>query len=59
MKCDYSKTLIYRIACTDPEVPDSYLGYTTFSLVYVSKVFKIRCKNDTWYVCEFIRQWGF
>ena len=58
MNCDYSKTLIYRVACKDPEVPDSYLGYTTFSLVYVSNMFKVRCKNDTWHVCEFIRQNG-
>ena len=58
MSPDYSKTLIYRIACRDPKVPDSYLGYTTFSLVYVSDMFRARCKYDSWYVCEFIRQNG-
>ena len=58
MNCDYSKTLIYKIAWKDPLVPDFYLGYSTFSLMYLSKMFKVRCKNDKWPVCEFIRQHG-
>ena len=58
MNCDYSKTIIYKIVCKDPLVPDFYLGYSTFSLVHLSKMFKVRCKNDKWPVCEFIRQHG-
>ena len=58
MSPDYSKTIIYRVACRDPEVPDSYLGYTTFSLLHVQKMLQARCKHDPWYFCEFIRQHG-
>ena len=58
MSPDYSKTIIYRVRCRDPEVPDSYLGYTTFSLLHVQKMLQARCKNDPWYFCEFIRAHG-
>ena len=40
-------------------VPDFYLGYTTFSLVHLSEMFRVRCKNDNkWPVCEIIRKHG-
>ena len=59
MNRDYSKTIIYKIGCKDPSVPDFYLGYSTFSLHHVSEMFKARCKSDNkWPVCEFVRTHG-
>ena len=59
MNRDYSKTLIYKMSCKDPLVPDFYLGYTTFSLAYMSEMFNKRSKNDKkWPVCDFIRTHG-
>ena len=59
MSPNYSNTLIYKIACKDHSVPDFYLGYSTFSLAHVSKMFQVRCKHDNnWPVCEFVRQNG-
>ena len=40
-------------------VPDFYLGYTTFSLIHVSDMCKVRCKSDNkWPVCELVRKHG-
>ena len=39
-------------------VADFYLGYTTFSLVHLCDMFRARCKNDKWRVCDFIRNKG-
>ena len=58
MNRDYSKTLIYKLACNDPLVTDFYLGYTTFSLVHLCDMFRVRCKNDNWHVCDFILKNG-
>ena len=58
MNRDYSKTLIYKIACNDPLVADFYLGYTTFSLVHLWDMFRTRCKTDKCHVCDFVRKHG-
>ena len=39
-------------------VPDFYLGYTTFSLTHVSKMFQVRCKHDNNCVVRFVRKHG-
>ena len=55
----YENTIVYKIKCKDPLVPDFYLGYATCPLVQVAKMFGTRCKHDmTWPVCEFVRQNG-
>ena len=59
MSPNYANTLIYKIKCKDPLVPDFYLGYSTFTLIHVAKMFQVRCKHDNnWPVCEFVRQHG-
>ena len=59
MSPTYENTIVYKIKCKDPSVPDFYLGYATTSLVQVAKMFGTRCKHDmTWPVCEFVRQNG-
>ena len=59
MSPNYSNTLIYKIACKDQSVPDFYLGYSTFSLAHVSRMFQVRCEHDNkWPVCEFVRKNG-
>ena len=59
MSPNYANTLIYKIKCKDPLVPDFYLGYSTFTLIHVAKMFQVRCKNDhKWPVCEFVRNNG-
>ena len=59
MSPKYENTIVYKIKCKDPLVPDFYLGYSTFTLVHVSKMFEVRCKHDNkWPVCEFVRQNG-
>ena len=58
MPTDYSNTLIYKLACNDPLIPDFFLGYTTCSHSSLCDRFQQRCKKDTWYVCDFIRQHG-
>ena len=59
MSPKYENTIVYKIKCKDPLVPDFYLGYSTFALVHVAKMFHVRCKHDkTWPVCEFVRQNG-
>ena len=58
MPIDYSNTLIYKIACNDPLIPDFYLGYTTMGHATLCDKFQQRCKKDTWFVCAFIRNHG-
>ena len=59
MSPKYENTIVYKIKCKDPLVPDFYLGYSTFTLVHVAKMFEVRCKHDNkWPVCEFVRQHG-
>ena len=59
MSPKYENTIVYKIKCKDPLVPDFYLGYATCQLVYVSKMFGTRCKHDMkWPVCEFVREHG-
>ena len=59
MSPNYANTLIYKIKCKDQSVPDFYLGYSTFPLIHVAKMFQVRCKNDNkWPVCEFVRKNG-
>ena len=59
MSPNYSNTIVYKIKCKDPEVPDFYLGYSTFTLEHVARMFEVRCKHDeNWPVCEFVRQNG-
>ena len=59
MSPKYANTLIYKIKCKDQSVPDFYLGYSTFPLIHVAKMFQVRCKNDhKWPVCEFVRNNG-
>ena len=59
MNRDYSKTIIYKLGCLDPLVPEFYLGYSTFSIQHVSKVFQARLKSDyQWPVCDFVRKHG-
>ena len=59
MSPKYENTIVYKLKCKDPLVPDFYLGYSTIALVRVSKMFEVRCKHDkTWPVCEFVRQNG-
>ena len=58
MSRDYSNTLIYKVACTDPAVSDFYLGYITFSLSDVCEMLHQRCKRDSWHLCVFIRENG-
>ena len=59
MSPNYSNTIIYRVSCRNPEVPDSYLGYTTFTLLHVYKMLEARCKTkDPWFFCEFVRAHG-
>ena len=40
MSPKYENTIVYKLKCLDPLVPDFYLGYSTFSLVHVSKMFE-------------------
>ena len=55
----YENTIVYKIKCRDPSVPDFYLGYATSPLVKVAKLFQTRCKHDMqWPVCEFVRNHG-
>ena len=59
MAPNYSNTIVYKIKCKDPEVPDFHLGYSTFKLTHVARMFEVRCKHDeNWPVCEFVRQHG-
>ena len=58
MPIDYSNTLIYKLSCKDPLIEDFYLGYTTVGHATLCERFKNRCKNDTWFVCAFIRTHG-
>ena len=59
MSPNYANTIMYKVCCKDQSVPDFYLGYSTFSLLHVSEMFKARCKNDNrWRVCEFVRKHG-
>ena len=58
MPIDYSNTLIYKLACNDPLIPDFYLGYTTIGHATLCDRFQQRCKKDSWYVCAFIRNHG-
>ena len=52
----YENTIVYKIKCKDARVPDFYLGYSTFPLVHVAKMFEVRCKHDNkWPVCVFVR----
>ena len=58
MPIDYSNTLIYKVVCKDPLIEDFYLGYTTVGHATICDRFQSRCKNDTWFVCAFIRTHG-
>ena len=59
MSPKYENTIVYKIKCVDPLVPEFYLGYSTFTLAHVSRMFEVRCKHDyNWPVCEFVRQHG-
>ena len=58
MPIDYSNTMIYKLACNDPLIPDFYLGYTTIGHATLCDRFQQRCKKDTWSVCAFIREHG-
>ena len=59
MSPNYANTLIHKIKCKDPLVPDFYLGYATSSLIRVAKMFQARCKSDNnWPVCDFVRNNG-
>ena len=59
MNRDYANTIIYKIGCLDPLVPEFYLGYSTFSIQHVSKMFEARLKSDKkWPVCQFVRTHG-
>ena len=61
-KCDYSKGLIYKIKCLDPEIKDIYVG-STLNEVARRKKHKTNCtspKNDKYNlrVYQFIRSNG-
>jgi len=61
-KCDYSKGLIYKIKCLDPEIKDIYVG-STLNEVARRRKHKKNCtspKNDKYNLCvyQFIRVHG-
>ena len=59
MSPDYKNTIVYKVKCRDPEVPDFYLGYSTFTFSHVKKMLELRTKHDEkWPVCQFIRNNG-
>ena len=58
MPIDYSNTMIHKLACDDPLVPDFYLGYTTIGHATLCDRFQQRCKKYSWFVCAFIREHG-
>ncbi len=59
---DYSKCLIYKIACKDPKINDIYVGHTTDKITRKSK-HRSNCNNKNskqynFYVYQFIRDHG-
>ena len=61
-KCDYSKTVIYKIECKDPNITKTYGGHTT-NLIKRRALHKSDCNNPNGksyntYVYTFIRKNG-
>jgi len=56
---DYSKTIIYKICCKDPNITDIYIGHTT-NFIQRKKQHKTACNNIICniYVYQFIRCYG-
>jgi hypothetical protein len=59
---DYSKGLIYKLCCSDPEVTDIYIGSTT-NFIQRKKGHKKSCNNENnpsynCYVYQIIREHG-
>lgn len=59
---NYSKTIIYKICCKNPDITDIYIGHTT-DLIKRRYCHKARCCNPddkkyNYYIYEFIRDNG-
>jgi hypothetical protein len=62
IQSDYSKTIIYKLCCKDPNITDIYIGHTT-NFIQRKNQHKTSCvnensKNHNTYVYKFIRQNG-